>query len=86
MIESPSTATPHMGEMKVLTMPKADKPESISQLVVILKNGEFVTRFQCQNEVDEWALISRAKLMIDVAYQKKMNQMIGTDSVMIGVA
>jgi len=86
MIDSSSAATPKMGEMKMLTMPKQDQSEGISQLVVVLKNGEFLTRFDCQNDVDEWALISRAKMMIDVAYQKKMRQMIGADSVMMGVA
>lgn len=86
MIKASSTTTPIMGEIKVLEMPKQDQSEAISQLVVVLKNGKFLTRFDCQNDVDEWALISRAKMMIDVAYQKKMSQMIGADSAMMGVA
>ena len=51
--------------------------EKFSQFVVVLKNGDFVTRFDCKSEVEELALLSRAKMMVELEYQKRVHQLKG---------
>lgn len=60
--------------------------EKFSQFVVVLKNGDFVTRFDCKSEVEELALLSRAKMMVELEYQKRVHQLKGEESTIRAVA
>jgi len=79
MIESSSTATPHMGEMKVLEMPKQDQPQETTHFVATFKdNGEPLFKLYTKNTHDKLALIQSVRMKMDMEYEEVQKSLRGS--------
>jgi hypothetical protein len=79
MIESPSTATPHMGEMKVLAMPSQCESKGKSHFVATFKaNGEPLFKFHAETTHEKLALIQSVKMKMDLEYEEILKSMRGS--------
>lgn len=79
MINSPSAATPIMGEMKVLEMPKQDQSKEKTHFVASFKDdGEPLFVFHAENTYEKMALIQSVRMKMDLEYEEVMKSVRGS--------